>query len=208
MLSNTVIQVRKSGVSGNTPTDLNVGELALNYADGKLFYKNSSNVISSIENQQTFSTVNVDSTLVVASSPNDIVSFVSGSNITLSPDAVNKKITINAIPNISFGSLLTSNIDGDQVLDSFESTQYRTVKYLIQAISDDKIHSCEVIVTHNDIETFASQYGIIKSTRYNLFTLSSSMYSGIVRLLITPVNPVTQIDFQRISLVARTLPVT
>ena len=51
MSDNTVIQLKKSGDIGNTPlsADLSYGEVALNYADGKLFYKNASNQIKSIE---------------------------------------------------------------------------------------------------------------------------------------------------------------
>ena len=41
------IKLTRSGVSGAIPTsgDLELGELALNYADGKVFYKDSTNSI-------------------------------------------------------------------------------------------------------------------------------------------------------------------
>lgn len=44
------IKLKRSAVGGRQPqaSDLEYGEIALNYADGKLFYKNSSNVVSSI----------------------------------------------------------------------------------------------------------------------------------------------------------------
>ena len=43
------IILKKSSVSSKVPltTDLDYGELALNYADGLLYYKNSSNNIQS-----------------------------------------------------------------------------------------------------------------------------------------------------------------
>lgn len=43
-MASTQIILRNSGVTGNTPTPSNMelGELALNYTDGKLFYKNGS----------------------------------------------------------------------------------------------------------------------------------------------------------------------
>jgi len=46
-MSNTII-LKKSSVGAKVPltTDLAYGELALNYADGKLYFKNSSNQIS------------------------------------------------------------------------------------------------------------------------------------------------------------------
>jgi hypothetical protein len=42
-MANTVIQIRGSGVTGNVPSTLAPGELAINYVDGKLFYGNQSN---------------------------------------------------------------------------------------------------------------------------------------------------------------------
>lgn len=44
------IILKKSGVTGKIPqnTDLEYGEVALNYADGKLYFKNTSNTVQSI----------------------------------------------------------------------------------------------------------------------------------------------------------------
>jgi len=42
------IKLKRSAVGGRTPTDLEYGELALNYADGILYYKSSTNSIESI----------------------------------------------------------------------------------------------------------------------------------------------------------------
>ena len=48
-MSNTVIQLKFSAVSGNTPTALANGELAINTYDGKLFYRGgASNTVQSI----------------------------------------------------------------------------------------------------------------------------------------------------------------
>jgi len=43
-MANT-IKLKNSGTSSNTPSSLEHGELAINYADGKLYYKNGSNAI-------------------------------------------------------------------------------------------------------------------------------------------------------------------
>jgi hypothetical protein len=40
-----VIKIKKSGSAGNAPSSLEHGELALNYADGALYYKDSGDVI-------------------------------------------------------------------------------------------------------------------------------------------------------------------
>ena len=95
MSANTVIQLRKSGVTGNSPSSLNYGELALNWADGKLWYKNGSG-IKAIYNQKTFATINVNNTLILAGGYSDTVDIVSGSGISIVGDAINKKITISS----------------------------------------------------------------------------------------------------------------
>lgn len=47
-MANT-IKIKRSSTSSQTPTSLEYGELAINYADGKIFYKNSSDQIKSFE---------------------------------------------------------------------------------------------------------------------------------------------------------------
>ena len=95
-MANTVIQVKKSGVTSNTPADLNYGELAINYADGKLFYKDSLSGISSIENQDTFNTIVANNQIILATTPGETLEMVPGTNITMDVDTGNNKITINS----------------------------------------------------------------------------------------------------------------
>jgi len=40
-----VIKLKNSGTANSAPTSLEVGELAVNYADGKIYYKNTSNAV-------------------------------------------------------------------------------------------------------------------------------------------------------------------
>jgi hypothetical protein len=42
-MANTIIRIKSSGVIGNTPVTLEPGEIAINYADGKLYYGDSAN---------------------------------------------------------------------------------------------------------------------------------------------------------------------
>jgi hypothetical protein len=95
-MSNTAIQLKKSGASGNTPSGLSFGEVALNYADGKLYYKNSLNGISYISNQFSFDTINSNGSLILSGSTSDTLSFVAGNNVTISTNTTTKTITINA----------------------------------------------------------------------------------------------------------------
>lgn len=97
MASNTTISIKKSGTTGNTPTDLNHGEIAINYADGKLYYKDDLNVIRFINNQDSFSTINVDGTLILSSSPTDILNLAAGANISFNTNTITKTITIDSL---------------------------------------------------------------------------------------------------------------
>ena len=41
-----IIKIKNSGTASSVPSSLEHGELAINYADGKIYYKNSSNSIT------------------------------------------------------------------------------------------------------------------------------------------------------------------
>jgi hypothetical protein len=101
MSTNTSIQLKKSGVTGNTPVDLVHGEVALNYADGRLYYKDGVDGISYIYNQDSFATVNANGSLVLASSPTDILSIVPGNNISITANTVSKTIKFDTNPTLN-----------------------------------------------------------------------------------------------------------
>ena len=111
-MSNTNIQLRKSGVTGNVPASLELGELALNYADGKLYYKNGDGNITYFTSGPTtnsFSTIVANSGLLIATSNTDILSIVAANNITIDSDGITKTITIGASLTDSL-SINSSNI--------------------------------------------------------------------------------------------------
>lgn len=98
-MANTTIKLKKSGTSGNTPSTLEFGELSLNYADGKLYYKNDSGVIAYISSgasTNSFATINANSGLIFATSNTDILSLAGANNITITSDSIYKTITIGA----------------------------------------------------------------------------------------------------------------
>ena len=96
-MANTIIQLKKSGTTGNTPSTLKFGELALNYADGKLFYKNSGGSIVSLTAglaSYSFSTINASSTLILAGSSSDTLSFAGNNGITITGNSSTKTVTV------------------------------------------------------------------------------------------------------------------
>lgn len=95
-ISNTTIQIKKSVVSGNTPSSLANGEIAINSADGKLFYRTPSGSISYFQNSQSFATINANSSLILAGSGSDTLSIAAGNNISIFANTTTKTITINS----------------------------------------------------------------------------------------------------------------
>jgi hypothetical protein len=106
-IANTTIQIKKSGTTGNKPTSLNYGELALNYYDGKLFYKDSSGNISyfyGANNGPSFATANANNNLILASTPNDTLSLNAANGISITACTTTKTITIGDSTTYSLAS--------------------------------------------------------------------------------------------------------
>lgn len=98
-MANTTIRLKKSSVASHLPssTQLEHGEIAINYADGKIFYKDPANNIQQISGSaNTFYTVNANGTLLVATSPTDILTINPGENIAITGDFLTDTLTISA----------------------------------------------------------------------------------------------------------------
>lgn len=96
-MANTTIQLKRSGTVANAPTSLDYGELAINYADGLLYYKNSTGqIVSFSSGGNSFGTVNANNTFVVSDTPGDILTLIPGAGISIVGDALNDTITIGA----------------------------------------------------------------------------------------------------------------
>jgi hypothetical protein len=94
MSTNTAIQLKKSGETGNTPSNLQYGEVAINYADGKLYYKDDLNTIRYITNQDSFSTILANGNSVLAMSTTDILTINPGHGTSIAADVGSKTITL------------------------------------------------------------------------------------------------------------------
>lgn len=99
MATNTRLKLKKSSVVGRIPSagDLEYGEIAINYADGKLYYKNSSNAVAAFNDSastHTLITAFVDSDYVQARQ--NLVDSASVVNIVID-NSVDSSEVINLI---------------------------------------------------------------------------------------------------------------
>jgi len=172
-MANTTIQLKKSGVLGNVPASLGLGEIALNYADGKLYYKNASGVITYISSGATtnsFSTVNSNSSLILATSAADTLSFVAGNNISISTDTFNKKITISSTASGTGGGGGGPFVVSDDIFTGDGST----VAFTLTSTPSD-VYS--ILVNINGVLQLTSSYSV--ATNVLTFTEAPSPGASI-----------------------------
>lgn len=123
-MANTVIALKKSATPSAVPSNLANGEVAINYADGKLFYKHANGTIIAFNTSggNSFGTVNANGTLVVADTSSGVLNLVPGNNIYITADSVNDKINIGIIDSPTFigqttvsgGKFVVNAIGGDE----------------------------------------------------------------------------------------------
>ena len=93
------VTLKRSSVVGKIPqaSDLDFGEVALNFADGRLYYKNSSNAINFFEEVNSFQNIAVagESTLS-ADGGSDTLTLVEGDDISITTDPATNEVTINS----------------------------------------------------------------------------------------------------------------
>jgi hypothetical protein len=91
-MSNTII-LKKSSVASKVPlaTDLTYGELAINYADGKLYFKDSSNAIKSFIDSSSLATVATSGVYAdLSGKPTNVSVFANDSGYLVAADIASK----------------------------------------------------------------------------------------------------------------------
>jgi hypothetical protein len=202
----TKVLLKKSSVADKVPVtdDLEYGELALNYADGKLFFKDSTNTIRSFTTSS--GTVQISNGGTGATTRADAINNLlptqsAAAGFYLTTDGTD--VSWAESPTIADFEDLTTTV-AYQTVDSFLKSEYRSCKYLIQAISGSDVHCTEVLLTHNDTDVFITEYATMFSA-LSLITVTATIDSTTVYLKVTPANSDTKVDFARTALSSRTL---
>lgn len=120
--------------------------------------------------------------------------------ITLAENAVSgdvvQVVAITAASNLVEGFFTATELTAttaDQVL-SANAVANKAVKYVINAThASAGTHAAEVLLINDGSNSYFVQYGDVYSSS-SLFTLSSDIDSGNMRLLITPANTNTTVD--------------
>lgn len=92
--------------------------------------------------------------------------------------------------------ILVTN-DPDQVVGTFPSAQYRSVKYFIQFSYGSEFHLTEVLLMHDGTDVHTTEYGTIYTSE-ELGTISGEILDGYVRILASPTYTNTKISMKGI----------
>lgn len=103
--------------------------------------------------------------------------------------------------NGSVTTLFYNSPSGDAVvIDQFNVGTYRSVKYMIQATTQDDFHVTEVLILQNNNDAFITEFGTLNSNG-PLITVVPQVTDGICSIIVTPVSSTnTTIKSMRYSL--------
>jgi hypothetical protein len=79
------------------------------------------------------------------------------------------------------------------VIDSFSASAYRSAKYVVSSQNDNGYESLEILLVHNNINSYATVYGAINDGGGNTVTISTAINSGNVELRATGVAGNTEV---------------
>lgn len=141
-------------------------------------------------------TANLSSTLnvagVVAGKGNVITIGDNISDNSTSPQSVNTTyIAANVVisgPTQTTYNVFTTNSDTPHTIDSFPSSHFTTVKYIIQAKSVDGYHSTELFTMQDGISAYLTEYATLINS-HTLGSYSLTVSGGICNLIFHPNNP-------------------
>lgn len=108
-------------------------------------------------------------------------------NVTVQGNlSVNNSATITNLKVNDFYSNRTPiNVTTDTVVDSFSVNKYRSAKYTMRVNSDDGYQAVEVLLIHDNTNSYVTIYGSLSTVGTDIITLSTDINSGNVRLLAT-----------------------
>jgi hypothetical protein len=119
----------------------------------------------------------------------------SQSNITTIGTLGNLTVTGNTVTNLAnANTVLTQSVVSkrgniavitDTVIDSFSVSAYRTAKYVIKSENDDGYESLEVLLIHNNINSYVTVYAAINDGGGNTVSITTGISSGNVELRAT-----------------------
>jgi len=206
----TVQEVYDSNnTTANTVTNIKTLQFDLDSAFNVI---DETNGIARIVTSSTFKYWDINGTRVFQAEGLDTLNLIANNNVTITGNANSdpKSLTFDLNPTINVSNVITQNInvsnnlitgvslrttntvvttsDSSIVIDSFTSSSYATVKYIIQAMSTVGVHSTEFFAMQDGVQVYTTEYATLFSVAA-LGAYSMNISSGNLNLTFTPYNP-------------------
>lgn len=185
------------GIFNSSVDDINLGlaaNLVLGSTTGNVTVRGNL-----VANNNITVTGNISANLITGT-----LTTASQSNITTVGTLGNLSVTSNITSNISNSNTVIANsiqskrtgipVTTLTVIDSFAANTYRTAKYVVKSSSDLGYESLEVLLIHNDINSYVTVYGAINTGGANTVTMSTGINSGNVELRATGLGANTVVN--------------
>ena len=125
---------------------------------------------------------NVTSNIIPASNN----TYDLGSTVKRFNDIYSDTLTLGIFKTLT--QQIESNSNSPYTIDTFLSSAFRTVKYIVQATSISGIHSTEVFCMQDGVTAYLTEYATLISNS-SLGNFSIGVASGNVNLTFSPINP-------------------
>lgn len=140
------------------------------------------------------STVYIGDAVLSSNGESIVVSANNGARIEL--NAASQSVnTTNLSANVIYTgpiattfNVFTTTSSSTVTVDSFLSSEYTTVKYIIQAKSIEGVHACELFCMHDGVSTYLTEFATL-ITSHSLGLFNMVLESGLVKLNFEPYNP-------------------
>lgn len=184
-----------AGIFSSLATDINLGlaaNVTLGSTTGNVTARGNF-IANSISTTGNITANLITGTLTTASQAN-ITTIGTLGNLTVTGNSLSNVTNANTIQTNSMISKRSSvPVTVLTVIDSFAMTDYRTAKYVISSQNDNGFESLEVLLVHNDINSYVTVYGAINDGGGNTITISTGINSGNVELRATGIAGNTEI---------------
>jgi len=190
-MSNQII-LKKSSVGAKVPVagDLTYGELALNYADGKLYFKNSSNQIQSFTNDSTTVTLAGTQTL---SNKTLAGATLTGALIASGTTGTNGQVLVTTGSGVQWVTRNNATLSALTDTSISNPVAQQVLKYngsvWINANNDQAVASAVFATSQADLGAvtdnvlaFSEDLGFVNDIAYFIYDMGQLRLDGIVSL--------------------------
>jgi hypothetical protein len=193
------------GVGTNPPNDTHDSDLWWNSDDGSLnFYYNDGDTSQWVEI--------AGGSGIDLSQPVHITSGAASTNTISGALIVDGGVGVGGVLNATSvrvnggfdlldSSLITSTSSANQVGFAVSSADYRTLKFIVSVDSGSDYQSDEILMMHNGSTVFMTEYAqLLSGSGTTITTYDGDISSGNLRLLVSPLNSVTNYSISCIGL--------